>query len=49
MDKSGFNGSRLQKINGVFLLASFTALRIVYGGYVVRHRLWSDLTGQVKG
>jgi len=34
MDKSGFSGSRLQTINGVFLLASFTALRIVFGGYI---------------
>ena len=43
MDKSGFSGSTLQTINGVFLLASFTALRIVFGGYVVRQRLRSDL------
>jgi len=34
MDKSGFSGSRLQTINGVFLLASFFGLRIVYGSYI---------------
>ena len=37
MDKSGLAGSRLQMINGVFLLASFIGLRIVFGGYIVRH------------
>jgi hypothetical protein len=36
MDKTGFSGSRIQLINGVLLLASFTALRIIYGGYIVR-------------
>lgn len=39
MDKSSFSGSRLQMINGIFLLASFIALRIVFGGYIVRQRL----------
>jgi len=34
MDKSGFSGSRLQTVNGVLLLASFTGLRIVFGGYI---------------
>ncbi|KAF9651524.1 hypothetical protein BDM02DRAFT_3110650 [Thelephora ganbajun] len=34
MDKIGLSGSRLQMINGILLLASFTALRIVYGGYI---------------
>lgn len=34
MDKTGLNGSRTQLVNGVLLIASFTALRIVYGGYI---------------
>ena len=42
MDKSGFSGSRLQTINGVFLLISFIGLRIVFGGYIVRRRSWPD-------
>ena len=36
MDKSGFSGSRIQLINGCFLLLSFIALRIIYGGFIVR-------------
>jgi hypothetical protein len=36
MDKTGLSGSRVQLINGIFLIASFTALRIVYGGFIVR-------------
>ncbi|KAF9792113.1 DUF887-domain-containing protein [Thelephora terrestris] len=34
MDKSGFSGSRIQLINGCFLLLSFIALRIIYGGFI---------------
>jgi hypothetical protein len=34
MDKSGLSGSKIQLINGVCLAVSFTALRIVYGGFI---------------
>lgn len=49
MDKSGFSGSRLQTINGVFLLISFIGLRIVFGGYIVRRCSRSDSSRQTKG
>jgi len=47
MDKSGLAGSRLQTINGVFLLASFIGLRIVFGGYI--SYAFSKLILQVRG
>ncbi|KAJ3513877.1 hypothetical protein NLJ89_g2708 [Agrocybe chaxingu] len=34
LDKTGRTGSRLQLINGIFLLASFFFVRIVYGGSI---------------
>ena len=35
LDKLGKTGSPMQLVNGIFLLATFFSVRIVYGGYMV--------------
>ncbi|KAF8965309.1 TLC domain-containing protein [Flammula alnicola] len=34
LDKTGRTGTRIQLINGIFLLGSFLFVRIIYGGYI---------------
>jgi len=35
MDKTGRTGTRMQAINGGFLLSAFFFVRMMYGGYIV--------------
>lgn len=36
LDKLGHTGTRMQAVNGFFLLSSFFSVRLVYGFYIVR-------------
>lgn len=42
LDKTNRTGSTLQIVNGVFLTVTFFSVRLIYGGFIVRHRLISD-------
>ncbi|EIE80770.1 hypothetical protein RO3G_05475 [Rhizopus delemar RA 99-880] len=42
MDKIGWTGSRIQLVNGVFLLLTFFGARILFGTFM-SFKMWNDI------